>query len=126
MGKQLLLTIPDDIYRRVERLAQQSDQGMDEVVTESLALSLPMLEESTPDPEVQVEAEAFRQLHPALWQNYPGEYVAIYQEQLVDHDPDVSALFKRIEDRYSGNFVLVRPVREEPEIVYQDRSIRWA
>jgi hypothetical protein len=126
MGKQLLLTIPDEIYRRVERLAQQTDQGMNEVVAESLVLSLPMLEESAPDLEVQVEAEAFRQLHPTLWQNYPDEYVAIFQKQLVDHDSDLSALFKRIEERYPNNFVLVRPVREEPEIVYQDRSIRWA
>jgi hypothetical protein len=72
------------------------------------------------------EAEAFRRLHPTLWQNYAGEYVAIFQEQLVDHGPDLTALFKRIEERYPDNFVLVRPVREEPEIVYQDRSIRWA
>jgi hypothetical protein len=126
MGKQLLLTIPDEIYQRAERVAYQTDQDMNELVAESLAMSLPVLEERTPDPEVQLEAEAFRRLHPTLRQNYPGEYVAIFQQRLIDHDPDLSALFKRIEERYPDTFVIVRPVREEPEIVYQDRSIRWA
>lgn len=126
MGKQILLTIPDDIFQRAERLAHQTDQDMDEVVAESLVMSLPVLEERLPDPEVQVEAEAFRRLHPILWQNYPGEYAAIFQGQLVDHDPDLNALYERIEERYPDVFVLVRPVREEPEIVYQERSIRWA
>ena len=71
---------------------------------------------------MQREAKAFRKLHPALWKTMPGEYAAIYQGKLVDHDADQLALFLRIEAQYPGMTVLIRQVRSMPEEIIQVHS----
>jgi hypothetical protein len=60
-----------------------------------------------------------------LLREYPGEYVAIYGGQLVDHDLDRVALLNRIDKKHPNVFVLIRPVLENPEIIYEHRSVRW-
>lgn len=71
---------------------------------------------------LEQEAEAFRTLHPQLLQEIPGEYAAIYQGTLVDHDHDVVTLLQRIEDNFPDEPVLVRQVQAEAEPVIHVRS----
>lgn len=70
------------------------------------------------------EAEAFRRLHPNLLTTIPGEYAAIYQGELVDHDADQLILFQRIETRFRGLPVLIRQVLPEIERTLMVRSPR--
>jgi hypothetical protein len=58
---------------------------------------------------------AYRAMHAELYARYPGQYVAVYQGQLVDHDPDGEALFERIDQRFPDEIVLMTQVRETPE-----------
>lgn len=37
-----------------------------------------------------------------LKKKYPEEYVAVYQEGVVDHDPDLDRLLQRLEKKYPG------------------------
>lgn len=37
-----------------------------------------------------------------LKKKYPEEYVAVYQEGVVDHDPDLDRLLQRLERKYPG------------------------
>ena len=73
---------------------------------------------------LEQEAEAFRDMHARLLTDIPGEYAAIYQGMLVDHDRDIVALLQRTEERFPGEPVLVRQVREEVEPVIHVRSPR--
>ncbi|MCI0578169.1 MAG: DUF5678 domain-containing protein [Chloroflexi bacterium] len=120
------LTIPRHLYERAQRVAQKQQRDVAEIVAEVLAQGLSTMEAQTEDPEREREKEAFRHLHPMLWQKYPREYVAIYGGALVDHDADRVALLERINRKYPDVFVLIRQVRQEPEIVYEHRSVRWA
>jgi hypothetical protein len=70
------------------------------------------------------EIEAFQQMHSDLLVRFAGEYVAIFEAELVDHDADLAALLERVEQRYPDDFVLIRPVRQEPEIIYEHRAVR--
>ena len=45
---------------------------------------------------VEHEIQAFHRLHPTLLAQYPDEFVAIYNQELVDHDPEKLALYQRI------------------------------
>lgn len=71
------------------------------------------------------EAKAFHAMHLTWQEHYTGEYVAVFQGELVDHDTDFGALLERIDTRYPEEFVLIRPIQKEPEIVYNHRAIRW-
>ncbi len=73
---------------------------------------------------MEQEAEAFRRLHADLCATIPGQYAAIFQGQLVDHDVDQLALFQRIEARFGGLPVLIRQVRPEIEQTIMVRSPR--
>jgi hypothetical protein len=68
------------------------------------------------------EIEAFTAMHPKLWEQYPHAYVAIYQGNVVDHDTDQLELYKRIEEAYPYEVVLIRQVLPDVEKVYHFRS----
>jgi hypothetical protein len=73
---------------------------------------------------LEQEAEAFKGMHSQLLLEIPGEYAAIYQEILVDHDRDIVGLLQRMDERFPGEPVLVREVQEEVEPVIHVRSPR--
>ena len=52
---------------------------------------------------IEQEATAFRRLDPELLKTIPGEFAAIYQEQLVDHDVDQLVLFQRSRQLFRAN-----------------------
>ena len=66
------------------------------------------------DATVEREREAFIALHPMLLAKYPGEEVAIYGGQVVDHDRDGVALSQRIYKRFPDEFVWIAPVTSQP------------
>lgn len=61
------------------------------------------------------EAKAYRRLHPELLRTMPGQFVAVHNGQVVDHDSDQMAVFRRVEEAYEGQPVLIRQVRLEIE-----------
>lgn len=72
--------------------------------------------------QMQGEMEAFRAMHADLLARYPGQFVAIYQGKLIDHDADQLALFQRVEQRHPNAPVLIKQVLPDPEEVYTFRS----
>jgi hypothetical protein len=64
-------------------------------------------------------------MHPALLNEYPNEYVAIYQGEVTDHDPAQSELYLRIRERYPHEVVLIRQVRPEIDRTLTIRSPRF-
>jgi len=67
-----------------------------------LAHGEPFAEEDGEEEEtVRRERDAFVTLHPTLLAQYPGEYVAICQGVLVDHDKDGLALSLRGHERFA-------------------------
>jgi len=55
-----------------------------------------------------------------LLKKYEGEYVAIRQSNVVDHDEDASCLERRVRERFGLLPVLIAPV--EPGLY---RNLRW-
>lgn len=71
---------------------------------------------------MQREMDAFFQLHARLLVDHAGEFVAIYQGKLIDHDFDQLALYQRVEQRYRDTPVLIKQVLPNPEEEYTFRS----
>lgn len=68
------------------------------------------------------EIVAYEAMHSELVKQFLGQYVAIYQEQLVDHDPDPVALHHRIATNYADAVVLSRQVQVDATPVLTMRS----
>lgn len=62
-------------------------------------------------PLMQKEEESFGKMHGKLVTKHLGEYVAIYQGQVVDCDPDEVRLVERIQMNYPDEIVLIRQVQ---------------
>ena len=60
------------------------------------------------------EYRAFQRLHPQLLPTYRDQYVAIHEEQVVDHDTDDIALILRVHARYGYVPVYVGLVTAAP------------
>jgi hypothetical protein len=117
--------IPDSLVKRAQRLAKRQERLVDDVVAEALRRGLPLLEESAVPLEWEREFAAFQQMYSTWREQYADQYVAVYGGQLVDHDTSFEVLLGRISALYPDEFVLIRPIRQEPEIVYEHRSVRW-
>lgn len=67
------------------------------------------------------EEAAFDALLPELRTRYPNEFVAMAQQQVVDHDQDEITLVNRVYTRYPDALILIRPVLEqmEPPLVFR-------
>ncbi len=72
--------------------------------------------------KIIAESEAFRAMHAELLQQYRGEYVAVHNGEVVDHDEDICALNHRIRARYGRRAVLLQQVTAVPEIELVIRS----
>jgi len=64
--------------------------------------------------KIHQEIEAYEAMHPILWKRMPGEWVAIHNQQLIDHDTDDVALHRRIRAQYGRTSILIRRVKESP------------
>lgn len=127
MSVQITLSLTDKFYQRLQALAVHQERDVSDLLAAYLEQNLlPTDMPSLPkDGDREREKEAFRLLFPRLQQEYAGQYVAIYQGELVDHDIDKVALFARLNEQYPQAFVLVRPVQETAEIEYRWRSPRF-
>ena len=52
-------------------------------------------------------------MHDELRQKYLGEWVAVHDQKLVEHDSDGLALYRRVRARFGRISVLIRHVTEE-------------
>lgn len=98
---------------------------IEENITSTTVLRPPGSMDDDIENVVESEINAFRRLHPSLFERYPGEFVAIHGQQLVDHDAEKLDLYQRIQERYPTQFVLVRRVENDPEPELQFRSTRY-
>lgn len=64
------------------------------------------------DDPMDAEIHAFEQQHPQLIQTHLHQYVAIYQQQLIDADMDEQLLLTRLAQTHPEQIVLIRQVQE--------------
>lgn len=126
MTTQVTIDLPDHVYRRVESIALQSRRGVDEFLADVVARSVRAFPVNPNREAMLREVAAFRAMYPTLRRDHFGEYVAIYQGQLVDHDADPIALLGRIRRDYLGRTVLRRKVEDVPDVTLRFRSPRLA
>lgn len=127
MTRQVTLDISDTVYRQAQLLAEATNRPLQDVLAESIVLPDQQMTASRleADPAIAQETAAFLEMHSQLLETFAGQYVAIYQGELVDNAPDFATLFTRVARRYLGEFVLIRQVTTEPEPIYRFRSPRF-
>jgi uncharacterized iron-regulated protein len=123
--QQVTISIPQPLYQRVRNLTSAQNRPVDTVL--ETAISLAEAAVSPPDAQVAAMAQeeaAYQAMHAELVRSHLGDYVAIYQGQLVDHDADELRLLKRLDKAYPSKVVLMKQVKPTPQAELHHRSPR--
>jgi len=65
--------------------------------------------------QLQQEVYAYKALHPQLLAQHRGEWVAILDGRLIDHDLDEAGLMARLAEQHPDALPLVRLVEDEAD-----------
>ena len=74
--------------------------------------------------KIRAETEAFNAQYEELKAKYAGQYVAVHQGSVIDHDADLRKLHLRVYERLGRVPVLLKQVMNEPERTLVFRSPR--
>ena len=126
MSEQITITVSSDVYEHIVEQAEQSQRHISELVEDvvSSAFDRPKPHIHPQRTQMLKEIAAYKQMHPQLVEQYLGQYVAIYQGKLIDHDTNSEALHLRIRASYPDKIILQRKVERDADPVLHFRSPR--
>lgn len=107
----LTVTLQSDIATQLSELADQRHESVDELVDHALRNYMAhFLRE-----KIRQETAAFYQQYQTLIKEYPGDFVAIHNQQVIDHDKNLRDLHLRIHNRLGRMPVLLKQVTAETD-----------
>jgi len=104
------IALRTDLRETLEKDAEQEARSINEIVNEAVEHYVRQRQLAKLDAEIA----AYERLHPELRQKYWGQWVAVHEQKLVDHDSDRTALYRRVRAQYGRTAVLIRQVTEQP------------
>jgi len=114
------VTIEPELYRRVAEAAQKEKTGVEQVLHMALRRYLWELARR----KIGEESTIYRRRHAELKKQYLGEYIAMVDGEVVDHDRDFQALRQRVSQRYGRTPVMMTLVEDEPETLLTRHGFR--
>lgn len=121
MGTKISLTVPDDVYAEVEKIAASSQRDVADIMLETITRSFSPIPIDPRWSQMEQEIQAYKAMHDELVKSYLGQYVAIHHQKLVDHDSNPVALLKRVKANFPQKVVLRRKVEPIAETVLHIR-----
>lgn len=115
------ITLKPDLAEEIERLAGKEQTSTEALVEKAIRAYIAQFRRE----KIRVEKEAFNEQFEILLAKYPGQYVAIHNGQLIDHDPELRTLHLRVFDRLGHTPVLLKRVTTDPERELVFRSPRF-
>ena len=100
-----------ELLERLEQIATAQGVTTEELLHQAVNEYLERMAQQ----KIQAESAAFEKLHSELVTKYLGDYVAIHDGVVVDHDSDVRTLHLRIRKQFGRIPVLLRQVTKEVE-----------
>ncbi len=106
------LKVSDNLARIIEDEAKARGQAVEEYLRAIVQRERTLSDRA----RIEKEQEWWLNRPPDERASYRGEYIAVLDQNLVDHDKDKQALFRRVRNRYGRTAVLVMPAEGPSEI----------
>lgn len=117
----ITINLKPDLAEQIAHLAEGSQTSTEAFVDKALRTYVAQFRRE----KIRVETKAFKQQYDILLTKYPGQYVAIHNGQVIDHDKDLRTLHLRVFDRLRHTPVLLKQVTKKPERELIFRSPRF-
>lgn len=105
------LILPATLTEEIRRLAEWNGLTPEEVMTQAVRQYSARARQQ----KIQAESAWWTNAPAELRAQYAGQYVAVHQQQVIDHDPHQLTLYRRVFGRWGHIPVLVAPA-EIPEL----------
>ncbi len=120
MNETIQVTLDSKLVEELRQTTAQQGVSVESVVADLAQQYLREVREK----KLQKESEHYLAMHTQLKEKYLGQHIAIHEGQLVDHDSDVTALIKRLRQRYGRTPIFVAQIDEKPIREFVIRSPR--
>ena len=114
------ITLDPELSEQIEGVAGEDQIDAQAFVEKAVRSYLTQLQRE----KIRAETEAFHAQYRELKAKYPGQYVAVHQGKIIDHDPDLRTLHVRVYERLGRTPVLLKQVTDDPERELVFRSPR--
>ena len=114
------INLRPELIKRLEDAAAEQSVMLEDLLESAIQTYLRSMERE----KIKAKAQAFRSMHAELTKKYLGQYVAIHNARVVDHDENFESLHSRIRQRFGRQPVLLRRVEAEPQRTLLFRSPR--
>ena len=104
------IQLDSELVTSLEAAVRQQGGNMEDVLTELVQQYL----RQTRREKIRRETEWYQTAHAQLKKKYAGQHIAVHEQQVVDHDPDVVALAQRIRQQYGRTPILITQVHDQP------------
>ena len=105
------IVVEPALYSRVEETALEYQSDVGEVFARAARFYLWELDRR----KISEESKIYRRRHAELQAQYLGQYIAMRDGQVVDHDDDFQVLHQRIRQRFGRTPVMITLVEEVVE-----------
>jgi len=105
------IAVEPGLYERVQIAAQECQASVDDLFAWAIRRYLWNLDRR----KISAESQVYRQRHAELKDRYLGQYIAMHNGQVVDHDPDFQTLYRRIRQRFGRTPVMITLVEDMAE-----------
>lgn len=115
------ITLEPDIAQQMTQIASDTESDVDTLVDQALRTYLRQYQRE----KIRTEMAAFAEQKSTLLAQYAGQYIAMHQGNVIDHDFDLRVLHLRVFEKLGHKPVLLKKVTEEPERELVFRSPRF-
>ena len=109
-----------DVLLQLETVASNDKRNVAELLDDIVKEYIARRHEA----QISSEAARFRSQHSELCAKYSGQYIAMRDGKVIDHDGDLSSLHQRVRARFGNAPVLITPVTAEPVQEFRIRRPR--
>lgn len=114
-----VLQVSDDLVRVIREEAATRGLTVETFLHKAIARERTMSDRR----KIEREQEWWLGLPLSERARYEGEYVAVHNLRLVDHDSDKLALYRRVRERFGQVAVLIMPAEGPREVVIRSPRI---
>jgi glutamyl-tRNA reductase len=104
------IVVQPELYKRVEEAAQAQHSNPEAILTEAIQHYFWELDRR----KISEETRRYRQQHNELKAQYLGQYIAMHDGQVIDHDGDFTVLRQRVRQQFGRMPVMITLVEAVP------------
>ena len=120
------IQLPQELYEAVQEQAAAEAKTTDTLIAEWIAERLGQSEATQTSEAFAEEVAAFEQLRSSLLEEYEGQYVAIYQGEVVGSGADKLALLHQVREQFGHVVCYIEKVTPDSPRTVRSPSFRVA